>query len=321
MTSGTPRKKNRRPSKSRLVQCSSLVTSFNMPVARSSLSHVWKCVQSPGFTRIDFLATISTILLVTSLCVPSFVRWRDVNAAVHCLRNHKQLSAAWLLYAADNGSLLCNNFLIPGTQSTVQGAKFATWANNIMTWGVNGVDDRSNTNLNLVRRSVLAPYSSDPIGMIKCPSDRFLSGPQKAMRWTARLRSVSMNALLGRYDNSTAAPSNRSWDDPNFRQLFRLEDIPHPERAWVTIDEQADSINDGVFIVQYSAILWSDIPGSYHGGATTLGFADGHGEIHHWLSSRTKLPVRFSYSTGPFDAQAKQDFLWLRERTPFVRFQ
>jgi prepilin-type processing-associated H-X9-DG protein len=62
------------------------------------------------------------------------------------------------------------------------------------------------------------------------------------------------------------------------------------------LDEHPDSINDGYFLNRASAAggytksEWTDLPASYHDGAGSFSFADGHGELHRWLNASTKRP-------------------------------
>ena len=78
-----------------------------------------------------------------------------------------------------------------------------------------------------------------------------------------------MNALIGYsgtdgYDDRTG----KSWaDGQKWRQYLKQADFRAPANTWVTVDEQADSINDGFFVVDLNAGAWGDIPASYHGGA------------------------------------------------------
>jgi prepilin-type processing-associated H-X9-DG protein len=37
-----------------------------------------------------------------------------------------------------------------------------------------------------------------------------------------------------------------------------------------------------------------DIPASYHGGAAGFSFADGHAELHKWLSASLRKPIQTS---------------------------
>lgn len=84
---------------------------------------------------------------------------------------------------------------------------------------------------------------------------------------------------------------------------------------FVMIDEHPDSINDGRFLNNPTGARWSDIPGSFHHGAVSLSFADGHSGIHQWTSLTTKLPVRFFYATPTLDAAGLDDYRWLMNRT------
>lgn len=54
------------------------------------------------------------------------------------------------------------------------------------------------------------------------------------------------------------------------------------------IDEHPDSINNGYFLNRIDQLEWIDLPASYHDGAATVTFADGHIETHRWLFSQTK---------------------------------
>jgi prepilin-type processing-associated H-X9-DG protein len=64
--------------------------------------------------------------------------------------------------------------------------------------------------------------------------------------------------------------------------------------ALVFIDEKDDSIDDGEFLIQMTD--WSggpemaNVPASYHAGAGLVSFADGHAEIHKWVSSVVLSP-------------------------------
>jgi prepilin-type processing-associated H-X9-DG protein len=71
---------------------------------------------------------------------------------------------------------------------------------------------------------------------------------------------------------------------------------------FIFLDEHPDSIDDGYFLNQetwnkdlYGNPLpqqWIDLPASYHNGAASLSFADGHSEFHKWLCPSTIRPNR-----------------------------
>ena len=104
--------------------------------------------------------------------------------------------------------------------------------------------------------------------------------------------------------------------DQSYRQYLKQTQFRQPAMVYVTLDEQADSINDGFFIVPMSPSSWGDIPASYHGGAGSFSFADGHAEIHQWRSATSLYPVTtVGFYQKPFDnVGLKQDYQWYKDR-------
>ena len=273
-----------------------------------------------GYTVVDPFFVLVTIGAFAALFLPILTRAKGRSEAALCANNHRDLITAWAGYAAEN-EVLCNNFPIPDIQATILRGTFTNWANNIMTWGVSSLFDRSVTNVDWARRSTLAPFASDPVRMCKCPADRILSSAQRQRGWKMRLRSAAMNAFLGRADN-TSSTSDRSWAESGaFRQFLKINHIPDPAKTWVFLDEQADSVNDGFFSVPYNATAWGDGPGALHDGSATFSFADGHVELRKWRSSTSRIPVfTLGLSTKPFDSLGRQDFEWYEQKTGYVRY-
>jgi hypothetical protein len=88
----------------------------------------------------------------------------------------------------------------------------------------------------------------------------------------------------------------------------------------VTIDEHADSINDGYFINNVAAPGWQDIPATYHDGGTGFSFSDGHSEVHRWQSPTSVYQVKYSYASKTFDKIGRDvDFKWYLDNTGYVK--
>ena len=264
---------------------------------------------SHGFTVIELLVLVLLLSLLASSVLPALARSRRSDHVLQCLNNHRQLLIAWKMYAADNSDALIYNLSLSGSS--------LNWANNVMDWSANGM----NTNLSLLQKGPLAPYLGGQVTAYSCPADHYVSPPQQALGWSRRTRSVSMNSFFGPYTTNSAAPgptANSFY--PSYRQFLKLAQVPGPGRFFVTIDEHPDSINDGYFINDPRATsFWGDIPASNHQGACGLGFADGHSEMHAWLSSRTKTPIRFFYSSPALDPLGRTDYNWLAARTAALR--
>jgi prepilin-type processing-associated H-X9-DG protein len=102
-----------------------------------------------------------------------------------------------------------------------------------------------------------------------------------------------------------------------YRQFIKTTDVPQPTMTYVTLDEHPDGINDAFFVCD-SASQWGDLPASYHNGACGFSFADGHAEVKRWLSQTSIYPVKYSFSTVPFDAKGRLDIAWYRERVGYT---
>jgi prepilin-type processing-associated H-X9-DG protein len=100
---------------------------------------------------------------------------------------------------------------------------------------------------------------------------------------------------------------------------------PVPSKLFVITDENPFSINDPVFLVAMgtpdadgnaTSTVFVDIPASYHNGAVTISFADGHSEIHKWLG-RAVLITAGAPANGMRvkDDLSLGDLRWLQART------
>ena len=73
--------------------------------------------------------------------------------------------------------------------------------------------------------------------------------------------------------------------------------------------------NDGYFINKAYVWKWLDLPASYHNGATSFAFADGHSDIHRWMHPRTKPPPLPEAAALPLETpKYDPDLDWLIEK-------
>jgi prepilin-type N-terminal cleavage/methylation domain-containing protein/prepilin-type processing-associated H-X9-DG protein len=275
--------------------------------------------QAGGFTLIELLVVVAVIAILAGILLPTFARSKARAQGVICLSNTRQLLVAWLNYADDHNGRLTYN-LVSGGQSSIAKLPGGTptslnWADNVLNWGL----EADNTNATKMIDGGFGFYAKAP-NVYRCPADRVVSDVQRAAGWGQRVRSYSMNAMIG--DLGGSSPANLNANNPDFVQFIHFGKIPQPANIFVFLDEHPDSIGDGNFVNRAYAPEWVDLPASYHDGAANLSFADGHAEAHRWRSATTRPPARPGAarlpikipSTSQMAAADLADFYWIISR-------
>jgi prepilin-type processing-associated H-X9-DG protein len=105
-------------------------------------------------------------------------------------------------------------------------------------------------------------------------------------------------------------------NNPEYVQFFKLSSITEPAEIFVFLDEHPDSIDDGYIVNRAYRYEWNDLPASYHNGACSFTFADGHSVLHRWQSATTKQPHRAHAVALPLrlDRRDASDFYWVVRR-------
>jgi prepilin-type N-terminal cleavage/methylation domain-containing protein/prepilin-type processing-associated H-X9-DG protein len=287
----------------------------------------WSKAQKPSascpagadaFTLLELLAVIAIIAILAAILLPALAGARERSRGVYCLNNTRQLTLAWQLYADDHDAMLPYNLVMSGTFRTN-----INWVNNVMTWDLSP----DNTNVATITQASLGTYVVGNTAIYHCPSDHVLSPNQSAAGWVQRIRSYSMNAMVG--NPGSALTGGQNVNNPGYRQFLQIEQMPRPTEILVFLDEHPDSIDDGYFIDRdlpdngyYASSVpineWSDLPASYHNRAAAISFADGHATLHHWLRSTTVVPAMANAASLPIQipsapASEHDDFEWLMD--------
>ena len=262
----------------------------------------------------ELLVVISILAILASLILPALNRAKAKAQGTACLNNIRQLMVTWRMYADDNAGKLARNAAFNGL------ARFRAdtggWIHGWLDFDVANTD---NTNiLKLIgtfdgETALFGKYITSPL-IYKCPADR--SSVTMGGRVYPRVRSLSMNQAIG-------SGSTGSWLPPSNYIVFQKEgDIinPAPANLLTLLDEHPDSINDAGWAFQMhdpdqrAQARLIDIPASYHNGAGSLSFADGHSEIHRWLDARTKPPIHYTNDVSNIPTPNSSDSDWLAAR-------
>jgi prepilin-type processing-associated H-X9-DG protein len=231
---------------------------------------------------------VGIIIVLVGLLLPAVSRSKSRAQAIVCMNNSRQLAFAWTMYASENNSRLAYNLGASAQlrMSTLQSYPASqNWVNNIMDWELS----QDNTNLNFVNQSLLAPLAGFSSGVFHCPADSVVSAVQRKAGWAGRVRSVSMNAMVG--DPGSLLQDGVKIDNPGYEQFIRDTDFQDPSAIFVFLDEHPDSIDDGYFFNSPANGQWLDLPASAHNGGGSFSFADGHTEIHRWRNAGTVRPA------------------------------
>jgi prepilin-type processing-associated H-X9-DG protein len=293
-----------------------------------------------GFTLIELFIVIASVVILAVMLLPALASTKPNSQAFQCLNNQRQIMLAWQMYAADNTDVLPPNDLYDGGNNPPRwyGQGMVNWVGGAMD-NHTGNSMATNTLMligagdSLTGRAALGAYNTNA-ATYHCPSDQSVVtgiGP--------RVRSVSMNSAVGTIWNTATittpkgSPLGSTWltgnwsSSPINNSMWRTYGTlgsmvrPVPSKLFVITDENPFSINDPVFFVAMghadangNATFTSFIgtPASYHNGAVTISFADGHSEIHKWLGGAVKITAtHYNYQAG----DSLPDLQWLQART------
>ena len=247
-------------------------------------------MKTRAFTLIELLVVIAIIAVLMAIIMPSLRAVRDQAKRVHCVSNVKTLALGWFMYKDDNdGDLVPGHtnpgcwVLAPADNSTIEQKKQA------------------------IRDGLLFPYVGKAVDVYACPADDRDKDPSQ---YTFRSFSIAGGA------------NGESWS--GYTGAKKYTDLKRPATIYIFVEEiDPRGYNVGSWQMNPGPKTWVDPVAMWHNKQSTLGFADGHAEMHRWIDQsfiewnlKAMYNEGFSFNLTP-PADEREDIEFMAKGFPY----
>ncbi|MCF7973510.1 MAG: type II secretion system GspH family protein [Phycisphaerae bacterium] len=259
-----------------------------------------------AFTLIELLVVIAIIAVLMSILMPALSAVKKQAKGVQCVNNVKNLSLAWFMYKDDNDTKL-----VRGETGTAQNPNWI--ADRITSFSPDAMEQEKEG----IRQGLLFPYVGKSVESYRCPADmRTLSADLPTFRTYSITGGMYGVAKAGAWE-IVPHTTYSTIKTPAKKVVFLAEADPR-------------GMNMGSWVMHPRSRGWVDPFAIWHTkNRSTLGFADGHGEMHRWQSADLakwctalwEAPGTFQFYRTPASEEEWSDFQWMVERYPYRRLQ
>ncbi len=235
--------------------------------------------RSKGFSLTELLVVIVMIAIMAALLMPALSKAKQQAAAAACLGNQKQLAAAFHMYTQDNADRIVQMADYVTGEAVYPAGGF--WGGPMPGPNWPSASEAVAAAQTGLRSSNALYFYCNNVRVYHCPAD-----PRITHNPTARDPNGWAYDSYSRTQNLGGEPYDNYWGAG--ATYTRMSAIFLPGSTFSMI-EGADwrGYNVGTWAVHWRGnrgFVWQDPPAIWHVNVCSVGFADGHGELHKWLA-------------------------------------
>jgi len=244
-----------------------------------------------AFTLIELLVVIAIIAVLMGILMPSLRLAKDHARRVHCVSNAKTLGLAWFMYKDDN-----DDKLVPGNTDP------GNWV------GRPPANATLEQQYDAIKQGELYRYVGKIVDIYHCPADK---------------RQQGINVAFLTFSIPGGA-NGETWGSYNNAKIY--SDLKRPATKYVFVEEmdtRGTNIGSWQMNPTKTSPSWTDPVAMWHNRRSTIGFADGHAEMHQWedksfieWNEKAKYNEGFSFGMTP-PSEDFRDIEYMAEGFPY----
>ncbi len=265
-------------------------------------------MKSRAFTLIELLVVIAIIALLMAILMPSLRLAKDQAQRVHCVSNTKTLALAWFMYKDENdGKIVGGDTKVINDE--ISGKPTPPWVRGQTTgnWEQQKLD---------IRNGALYSYTGKSEKIYRCPGDR-------------RKESSAGTQTAYRTFSIAGGANGERWSSYDPIKLYT--DLKNPAIRYIFVEEmdtRGANLGSWQMHPRKSGPAWTDPVAMWHNEKSTLGFADGHAEMHEWKDQSfidwnlraMNSPGNFTFGMNPV-AGEQEDIEYMAKGFPYLRLK